>query len=535
VYHSAAGSANFYVNGSKVNTATGISTSINTGTQALQVGNDTYRGNYFPGYIDAAGVWNTALNATDITNLYNSGNGQEYTAPSLTAHWLGNYFSIAPSGAVVTNSATTSFSYDLDGNLISAITAATTTSYGYDYLNRLASSTVAGVGTTYGYDAFGNRVFQGTGTATTTYPNQYYSVFSTISGATTTATSTEYLYDGKTLLATMDQKLINGTTTGTPITRYIQPDNLGSTAVTSDSNGNVAEWLDYAPYGSVIASENTGSTTAARQFIGQFSDASGLSYLNARYYSPTQGQFLSEDPTFLALGNPVQLGQLAGPNQGQLLMNPQSLNSYSYAQDNPIALKDPFGLSYLQLAYTQANGTIFSTGGIRIDQYGIEYFGGVGTGVGVERGVEGEASTGDLSHHPEVSNENSAPYAEGWGETGSIVTSKTPYCSDCTANVSTEAGFVLGAGASAGTVLEYSQPLITWGSPPPDYNTLAYESSYAYLSSQHATISSYQPQTSSNTGHQGSSQPTNSGGISSAALNSIKAALTQISVLLSKL
>jgi hypothetical protein len=33
--------------------------------------------------------------------------------------------------------------------------------------------------TTYGYDPFGTRVFQGTGTATTTYPNQYYSIVAT--------------------------------------------------------------------------------------------------------------------------------------------------------------------------------------------------------------------------------------------------------------------------------------------------------------------------------------------------------------------
>jgi RHS repeat-associated protein len=36
-------------------------------------------------------------------------------------------------------------------------------------------------------------------------------------------------------------------------------------------------------------------------YIGQYADdATSLSYLNARYYSPTQGQFLSEDPVFLS-------------------------------------------------------------------------------------------------------------------------------------------------------------------------------------------------------------------------------------------
>ena len=42
---------------------------------------------------------------------------------------------------------------------------------------------------------------------------------------------------------------------------------------------NVAQWFHYAPYGSVIASTITGSTKAARQYIGQFTDDSGLSLL----------------------------------------------------------------------------------------------------------------------------------------------------------------------------------------------------------------------------------------------------------------
>ena len=57
--------------------------------------------------------------------------------------------------------------------------------------------------------------------------------------------------------------------------------------------------------------------------------------LNARYYSSAQGQFLSEDPVFL--GNPSQ----------QNLQDPQSLNSYSYANDNPIVKSDPNGLQVL--------------------------------------------------------------------------------------------------------------------------------------------------------------------------------------------
>jgi RHS repeat-associated protein len=75
-------------------------------------------------------------------------------------------------------------------------------------------------------------------------------------------------------------------------------------------------------------STNTGSTNA-RQYIGQYTDNSGLSYLNARYYASSQGQFTSEDPVFL--GTQQNLG------------DPQSLNAYSYSEDNPIIKEDPSG------------------------------------------------------------------------------------------------------------------------------------------------------------------------------------------------
>jgi RHS repeat-associated protein len=50
--------------------------------------------------------------------------------------------------------------------------------------------------------------------------------------------------------------------------------------------------------------------------------------LQARYYDGSKGEFLSEDPVFL--GDPRQ----------QVLTDPQSLNSYSYANDNPITKSD---------------------------------------------------------------------------------------------------------------------------------------------------------------------------------------------------
>jgi RHS repeat-associated protein len=78
--------------------------------------------------------------------------------------------------------------------------------------------------------------------------------------------------------------------------------------------------------------EKSPSGVGGHIYIGQYFDAaSSLSYLNARYYDGSRGQFLSEDPIFL--GNP----------SGQNLSDPQSLNTYSYSEDNPTSKSDPAG------------------------------------------------------------------------------------------------------------------------------------------------------------------------------------------------
>jgi hypothetical protein len=66
--------------------------------------------------------------------------------------------------------------------------------------------------------------------------------------------------------------------------------------------------------------------------------------LQARYYDGSKGEFLSEDPSFLAVGNPGQLKQLTQQEQQQFLLDPQQMNSYGYGRDNPISKSDPAGL-----------------------------------------------------------------------------------------------------------------------------------------------------------------------------------------------
>jgi RHS repeat-associated protein len=198
----------------------------------------------------------------------------------------------------------------------------------YDYANRLTALGAGGATTTYGYDAFGQRVFQ-TGTTTTyLYPFKWYSVASSTGSGAKFATTTDYVFNTDSLVATVDQQTASGNATGTAKTRYIHPDQLGSTNVVTDENDNVVQTLDYYPYGSTRISSAT-STNERRKYIGQFVDDSTLSYLQARYYDPSRAQFLSEDPVFWGKQN---------------ISNPQSFNAYSYSNDNPVTGKDPNGL-----------------------------------------------------------------------------------------------------------------------------------------------------------------------------------------------
>ena len=68
------------------------------------------------------------------------------------------------------------------------------------------------------------------------------------------------------------------------------------------------------------------------KYTGQYRDPeTGLDYFNARYYSPTQGRFVSPDPG----------------NAGADPANPATWNGYSYVGGNPVNLTDPSGEGWL--------------------------------------------------------------------------------------------------------------------------------------------------------------------------------------------
>ena len=105
---------------------------------------------------------------------------------------------------------------------------------------------------------------------------------------------------------------------------FYHPDHLGSMSLMTDEQGQVIERIEYAPYGSTSVRE--GSANVPHQFTGQRLDLStNLYFYHARYYDPQLGRFIQPDPTIQRPGDP------------------QDLNRYTYARNNPLANVDPTG------------------------------------------------------------------------------------------------------------------------------------------------------------------------------------------------
>ncbi len=162
-------------------------------------------------------------------------------------------------------------------------------------------------------------------------------------------------YLGSQEIATVEEKSWTGLP---PDRRYIHPDHLGSTRVVTDASGNEVQTLYYHPFGEIRLNHQSGVYDEKRKFTGHFhDDETGLEYMQARYYTASWARFMAEDPLFVELGSSGSGGGGGSGNVlSKLLTDPQSLNSYAYARNNPLQYTDPTGQSFRD----DANGWIES-------------------------------------------------------------------------------------------------------------------------------------------------------------------------------
>jgi RHS repeat-associated protein len=193
--------------------------------------------------------------------------------------------------------------YDADGNL----TNDGQSTYTWNARNQLTGLSSSSGSASFGYDPFGRREQSTIHGTTTSYLHDGDNVIQDLSGGNP---QTNYL-----LGLGLDQRYGRSGTQG-----YVT-DPLGSTLALADSSGNLKTTYSYDPFGQATASGESSSNPY--QYTGRENDGTGLQYNRARYYSPAQQRFISQDPLGFAGSGP---------------------NLYAYAGDSPTNFTDPRGL-----------------------------------------------------------------------------------------------------------------------------------------------------------------------------------------------
>ena len=307
----------------------------------------------------------TGWNGTSYTydGLDRLSNGGAYTYDAISNMSSGpnatySYLTNANANTMRLSAATlggTTTGYSDDGNLGDLVSATGKySSLTYDARNELVSLTDTGrsagksLTDSYAYGPDGLRYAK------------------TESNADGTSTLTYYWYEGNSIL--YEEAWQGGTSVrdrlnvyagglnigayekaaGVETLRYYYNDHLGSRRAVTDSTGAVLAKIDYSTWGLPTVTSSSGyDGTKDISYTGKEEDATGLYYFNARYYDPSIGRFITEDP--------IRSG----------------LNWYAYCGNNPLSFTDPSGFllevgddnSGHQYVYFPTTGDIIDSSG----------------------------------------------------------------------------------------------------------------------------------------------------------------------------
>ncbi len=132
-----------------------------------------------------------------------------------------------------------------------------------------------------------------------------------VSSTTTTESNSpiSYVYASGRVAKIQDNQIV-----------YYSSDNIGSTSLETDSSGSVNFKANYLPFGKELSFSSINKEKYG--FTGKEYDIeSSLNYFNARYYNPSNGKFISNDPIYKV-----------------------TEGGYQYVRNNPLTITDPSGM-----------------------------------------------------------------------------------------------------------------------------------------------------------------------------------------------
>ena len=264
------------------------------------------------------------------TNLNNVSVNPVNETRSYAYDYMGNLLKSEITGSA---NVTTLYTYDKVGNRLTKKQNNVTTTYTYNGLNQLTGESGGGNSLNYVYDANGNQI-RITGTADGTSVNKVFAytpsglMSSYTSGAGTQVNRyngdgkrvsktegsdvTNYFYQDGSVLYTTDSQgnvkafnLLNvfdilGTLriNGNNVSSYFYTEDMrGSTVNVIDNSGNTVLSYWYDDFGQVNEYRESGNSLINEvQYTGAiYDELTGLLYLNARFYDPATGRFISQD------------------------------------------------------------------------------------------------------------------------------------------------------------------------------------------------------------------------------------------------
>ena len=234
------------------------------------------------------------------------------------------------------------YSYDANGNMTSVQSTGDVTgtqTYTYNYRNQLVEYTDSSNNTTtYTYDGNGMRISKTKGNVNTQYYWDRGYVSNEATGANVTATNH------------IGAQGIFARTIGTTA-HYLFKNGHGDVENIYPQETGATSSYTYDAYGNIYRYSPTYNDNIPITYTGEYLDEeSGLIYLRNRYYNPSIGRFITEDPI------------------------KDGFNWYAYCSGNPVTFVDPTGLDAIFILDSDAVYDLGHASLVVQDEFGDWYY-----------------------------------------------------------------------------------------------------------------------------------------------------------------